>query len=64
MNNVDFKDLINDSKEIRNTHINIGTGTDLTIKDLAYLIRAEIGYQGIIEFDTSKPDGTMKSCRT
>jgi GDP-L-fucose synthase len=60
MNNIDFNDLINDSKEIRNTHINIGTGTDLTIKDLAYLIKTEIGYKGIIEFDTSKPDGTMK----
>lgn len=60
MNNVDFKDLNNDSKEIRNTHINIGTGTDLTIKDLAYLIKTEIGYNSIIEFDTSKPDGTMK----
>lgn len=60
MNNIDFNDLINDSKEIRNTHINIGTGTDLTIKDLAYLIKTEIGYKGIIEFDSSKPDGTMK----
>lgn len=60
MNNIDFNDLVNDSKEIRNTHINIGTGTDLTIKDLADLIKTEIGYKGIIEFDTSKPDGTMK----
>ena len=60
MNNIDFNDLVNDSKEIRNTHINIGTGTDLTIKDLAYLIKTEIGYKGIIEFDSSKPDGTMK----
>lgn len=60
MNNVDFSDLINDSTEIRNTHINIGTGKDLTIKDLADLIIKQIGYHGIIAFDTSKPDGTMK----
>lgn len=60
MNNIDFNDLVSDSKEIRNTHINIGTGTDLTIKDLAYLIKEDIDYQGIIKFDTSKPDGAMK----
>ena len=35
MQNVDFKDLIKDKKEIRNTHINIGTGSDITIKDLS-----------------------------
>ncbi len=54
MNNIDFNDLVNNSKEIRNTHINIGTGKDLTIKELAYLIKTEIGYKGIIEFDTGK----------
>ena len=42
MNNVDFDDQKNTgthSKEIRNTHINIGTGKDLTISDLAQLIK-------------------------
>ncbi|HRG63797.1 MAG TPA: hypothetical protein PLP75_12375 [Burkholderiales bacterium] len=43
-----------------NKSINISTGKDLTIKDLAYLIKEDIDYQGIIEFDTSKPDGAMK----
>lgn len=60
MQNVDFKDLIIDKREIRNTHINIGTGSDLTIKDLSSLIARIIDYKGSISFDSSKPDGTMK----
>ena len=60
MQNVDFKDLIEDKKEIRNTHINIGTGSDITIKDLSILISKTIDYKGTISFDSSKPDGTMK----
>ena len=44
----------------KNTHINIGTGVDLTIKDLALIIKEEIGFQGQLEFDASKPDGTLK----
>ena len=60
MQNVDFKDLIEDKKEIRNTHINIGTGSDITIKDLSSLIARIIDYKGSISFDSSKPDGTMK----
>ncbi|MBY0244858.1 MAG: GDP-L-fucose synthase, partial [Sphingobacteriaceae bacterium] len=39
---------------------NIGSGKDLTIKELSAIIQEQIGYQGKIEFDTSKPDGTMK----
>ena len=60
MQNVNFKDLIKDKKEIRNTHINIGTGSDITIKDLSSLIARIIDYKGSISFDSSKPDGTMK----
>ncbi len=40
--------------------INAGVGEDIAIKDLAKLIAAAVGYQGKIEFDTSKPDGTMR----
>jgi len=40
--------------------INIGTGEDLSIKDLALLIKKTIGYDGVIQFDTSKPDGTPR----
>jgi GDP-L-fucose synthase len=40
--------------------INIGTGEDISIKELVYLIKDIVGYEGEIEFDTAKPDGTMK----
>jgi GDP-L-fucose synthase len=40
--------------------VNIGTGEDLTIKDLALLIKKVVGYVGEIKFDTSKPDGTPR----
>ena len=59
MKNVDFKDLIGDKKEIRNTHINIGTGEDISIQELAELIQNIVGYQGTLVYNTSKPDGTM-----
>ena len=39
------------------SHINVGTGEDITIKELANLIREVIGFKGKIEFDKSKPDG-------
>ncbi|GEN66737.1 GDP-L-fucose synthase family protein [Chryseobacterium rhizosphaerae] len=60
MENINFTDVTADKKEIRNTHINIGTGKDLTIKDLAFLIAGEINFSGNILFDDSKPDGTMR----
>lgn len=60
MNNVDFEDAKSNKTEIRNTHINIGTGKDLSIKDLSILIAKAIDFKGIIDFDSSKPDGTMK----
>lgn len=40
--------------------VNIGTGEDLTIKDLALLIKKIVGYEGEIKHDTSKPDGTPR----
>lgn len=40
--------------------INIGTGEDIAIKDLALLIKKVVGYNGAIDFDTSKPDGTPR----
>lgn len=60
MENVNFNDLKGDAKEIRNCHINIGTGKDISIKDLAAHIVNTIGYKGNLFFDHSKPDGTMK----
>jgi len=43
-----------------NNLINIGTGEDLTIKDLALLIKKNIGFEGELTFDSSKPDGTPR----
>ncbi len=74
MENRDFKDTYelqngsNDTctpnsittEEIRNTHINIGTGIDISIKDLAELIKEIIGFEGELYFNIDKPDGTMK----
>jgi GDP-L-fucose synthase len=71
MNNVDFKDLKAHSTEplairpvpsaqIKNTHINIGTGKDLTIKELAILIKDTVGFKGQLNWDSSKPDGTYR----
>jgi GDP-L-fucose synthase len=42
------------------THINIGTGMDITIQELAETVKRVIGYTGKIIFDTSKPDGTPR----
>jgi len=59
MKNVNFSDLVT-SDEIRNTHINIGTGIEISIADLATLIASVVGYTGEFHFDSSKPDGTMR----
>ncbi len=56
----DFKDTYaRDTKEIKNTHINIGTGLDISIKDLALIIKKIVGYNGELYFNDTKPDGTM-----
>ena len=46
--------------EIRNCHINVGTGKELTIRELSDLVAHAVDFKGTIEFDTSKPDGTMR----
>ncbi|MBR6597510.1 MAG: GDP-L-fucose synthase [Paludibacteraceae bacterium] len=46
--------------EIRNCHINVGTGKELTIRELSELVVKAVGFQGTVEFDTTKPDGTMR----
>ena len=61
MEHVDFKDTYQPGeKDIRNCHINIGTGKEITIAQLAELIRQTVGFKGKILFDASKPDGTMR----
>ena len=46
--------------EIRNCHINVGTGKELTIRELSELVVKAVGFEGKVEFDASKPDGTMR----
>ena len=61
MEHVDFKDTYKEgNKDIRNCHINIGTGKEITIRQLAERIVETVGYQGKLTFDSSKPDGTMR----
>jgi len=73
MEQVDFKDVaatlsassetakgsVTDFTEVRNTHINIGTGKEVSIKQLAELVKEKVGFKGELIFNTSKPDGTM-----
>lgn len=60
MENRNFSDCVPINSEIRNTHINIGTGNDISIADLAILIKSTIGFKGSFKFNSEKPDGTMK----
>lgn len=62
MENVDFKDILGkrNMKEVRNTHINVGSGTELTIGDLANKVKNVVGFNGEIRWDSSKPDGTPR----
>jgi GDP-L-fucose synthase len=46
--------------ELQQTHINIGTGIDLTIKDLAETLKQVVGFEGQLDWNNSKPDGTFK----
>ena len=46
--------------EIRNCHINVGTGKELTIRELSQLVVQAVGFQGEVLFDSTKPDGTMR----
>jgi GDP-L-fucose synthase len=61
MENRNFSDTYNEGdRAIRNTHINIGTGKDVSIKELAETIQNTIGFKGDLVFNTNKPDGTMR----
>ena len=66
--NVDWQDVVEKTafvknrdgiEEVRNCHINVGTGKQLSIKECAEKIVAEIGFRGKLLWDKSKPDGTM-----
>lgn len=56
-----FRSIVTDHRlPIRNTHINIGTGKDISIKELAEMIKGIVGFQGTIEWNTEMPDGTYQ----
>ena len=66
--NVDFSDVVENSefkvnhdgiREVRNCHINVGTGKQISIRECAMRIMQEIGFAGELRWDTTKPDGTM-----
>ncbi len=56
MNKVDAKDLYDNGV----THLNVGTGEDLTIAELAEIVKKVVGFEGKIIYDKSKPDGTPR----
>lgn len=60
LENVSFNDLRGDFNEVRNCHINIGTGIEHTIAEVAGMIKSVVGYKGEIHWDSSKPNGTMR----
>lgn len=61
MEHVDFRDTYTPGAvEVRNCHINIGTGKEISIRHLAELIACTVGFEGEIRWDASKPDGTMR----
>jgi len=53
-------DVFGSVTEPRRSHLNVGSGSDLSIAELAATVARVVGYAGRIEFDTSKPDGTPR----
>ena len=61
LENKNFDDMYNkEGHNIKNSHVNIGTGIDISIKDVANIIKQEFNFQGELVFNTNKPDGTMQ----
>lgn len=60
LENIDFVDVKGDDPEVRNCHINIGTGIEHSIAETAAMIRDAVGFRGEIAWDSTKPDGTMR----
>ena len=60
LEHIDFENVRGTGNEVRNCHINIGSGKEVTIRQLAELVKATVGYNGHIEWDATKPDGTLR----
>jgi GDP-L-fucose synthase len=54
------KKIYDEQTSLMSSHINVGSGKDLTIKELAEIIKEVVGFKGNLKFDSSKPDGTSK----
>ena len=60
LEHIDFDDVRGTGDEVRNCHINIGSGKEVTIRQLAELVKQTVDYRGAIEWDATKPDGTLR----
>lgn len=60
MEHVNFEDVKGSHPDVRNTHINIGYGEDISIKEVAQLVKEKVGFNGSLAFNTDRPDGTMR----
>ncbi|ARJ56746.1 putative GDP-fucose synthase [Campylobacter cuniculorum DSM 23162 = LMG 24588] len=60
LQNIDFKHLYEkNEKEIQNTHLNLGTNENISIKELAYLLKKLIGFKGELVFNAKRPNGAL-----
>ncbi|EAJ3797747.1 GDP-L-fucose synthase [Campylobacter jejuni] len=59
MENVNFSDLYKKDEKIKNTHINIGTGIDYSIAEVAQMVKQIVGFKGKLIFNPNRPDSTM-----
>ena len=60
LEHINFDDVRGEGPEVRNCHINIGSGVEVTIARLAELVRQTVDYKGRVEWDHTKPDGTLR----
>ena len=60
LEHINFDDVRGTDPDVRNCHINIGSGKEITIKQLAELVQATVAYNGSIKWDSTKPDGTLR----
>jgi len=60
LEHINFEDVRGENPEVRNCHINVGSGKEISIYDLAMLVKETVGYKGEVLWDSEKPDGTMR----
>ena len=60
LEHINFDDVRGTHPEVRNCHINVGSGVEISIHDLAMLVKEAVQYRGTVNWDSTKPDGTMR----